>query len=306
MVTLIINQILKMLIILLIGCLCYRLKLIDQYGNTVLANLLLMVINPLVAVMSLQIDYRPELVKGLAVSYLLAFAAHAIAILISEIFIRRNGNDDYAIERFSSVYSNCGFIGIPLVQSILGNEGVFYLTAYMTAFNILSWTHGVTLMTGQFSLKNLKKGLMSPMIVASLAALFLFVTQIRIPEVPADALRYVSSMNTPIAMLIAGVSVAQTDLLKTLKNRCIYLVSALKLLLIPSLVLLMLSFCPVSYEIALTILVAAACPVAATGTAFSLRFHKNYRYSSEMYAFSTLFSLVTIPLFVLAAEHILM
>jgi hypothetical protein len=305
MVLLIVNQILKMLIILLIGYLCYKLGLIDQHGNTTMANLLLMVVNPLVAVMSLQTDYRPELLHGLAMAYLLAILSHIIEILISQLLIRKNGNDECAIERFSCVYANCGFIGIPLIQSVMGSEGVFYLTAYMTTFNILSWTHGMALMTGTVSWKNLKQGLLSPMILASILGLALFALQIRIPDVPADALTYIANMNTPLAMLIAGVSVAQADLVGMLKNPRIYLISALKLLLIPALVLVMLLFIPVEREIAMTTLIASACPVAASGTAFALRFGKNYRYASQQYAFSTLLSLVTIPCIVFVAEHFL-
>ena len=311
MVTIIINQIIKMLLILLLGCLCYRLKLIDETGNKMLANLLLLVVNPLVAITALQTDCRPELVSGLLISYLLAIAAHLLAILIAHVVIRRSAAADgtvpddsgnYALERFSCVYSNCGFIGIPLVQSILGDEGVLYLTAYVTVFNIFSWTHGIGLITGQTSLKQLKKGIFSPMVIACLTGLTLFFGRIKIPQVPSDAIHYVADMNTPLAMLIAGVSVAQTDLLKMLKNARIYFISALKLLLIPLVTLLILSVLPVSFHVALTILVAVACPTGATGTAFALKFHKNYRYASELYAFTTLLSLATIPVFVYAAE----
>lgn len=316
MVVLIINQIIKMLLILLLGCLCYRLKLVDEDGNKMLANLLLLVVNPLVALTALQTDCRPELISGLLISYLLAVATHLLAIFISHFLIRKadkntagktflSGGEDYPLERFSCVYSNCGFIGIPLVQSILGDEGVLYLTAYMTVFNIFSWTHGIGLITGRFSLAQLKKGLLSPMVIACLAGLILFFGRIKIPQVPSDAINYVAGMNTPLAMLIAGISVAQTDLLKMLKNARIYFVSALKLLLIPLVTLLILAVLPVSFNVALTILVAAACPTGATGTAFALKFHKNYRYMSEIYAFTTLLSLATIPLFVYAAELLL-
>lgn len=305
MLILIVNQILKMLLILILGYACYRLKLIDQAGNKSLANLLLMVVNPLVAVMSLQIDYRPELVHGLLISYLLAILAHLAGIAISQIMVRKTGNEDYAIERFAIIYSNCGFIGIPLIQSTLGSEGVFYLTAYMTVFNIFSWTHGVSLMTGKTSLRDLRKGLLTPMILACLLGLVLFFARIRIPSVPADAMNYVASMNTSLAMLIAGMSVAQTDLKKMFHNIRLYYIIALKLLVMPAIVLLILAVLPVPSDVAMTILIAAACPAAATGTAFALKFQKNYRYSSELYSFSTLLSLVTIPLFAYAGERLL-
>lgn len=306
MFVIIVNQILKMLLLLLLGCLCFRMKLVDEAGSKVLANLLLMVVNPMLAIVSLQTEYSAHLAQGLLVAYLLAFLTHLVAAILSTVLIRTTGNPDCGIDRFASMYSNCGFIGIPLVQSILGNEGVLYLTAYMTVFNFFSWTHGVMIMTGTFSLKELKKGLLSPMIFASILGVVFFFGRIHIPDLLLDSMNYVAGMNTPLAMLIAGISVAQTDLLSMLRNRKLYLISASKLLIMPALLLLVLTLIPVDPMVGCTMLVAAACPVAATGTAFALRFHKNALYASELYAFTTIASLVTIPLFVFAAERLIL
>lgn len=306
MFTLIVNQILKMLLLMLLGCVCYRLKFIDQNGNKMLSNLLLMIVNPILAIVVLQTDYSPHLVSGLLTAYLLAFLTHGVMVIVSTLLIRNQKDPDCCIDRFSSMYANCGFMGIPLVQSILGNEGVLYLTAYMTVFNLFSWTHGIIIMTGKTTRKDLQKGLLSPMIIASILGLVLFFLQIRLPAVLGDAMTYVSNMNTPLAMMIAGISVAQTDFSKMLKNRKLYFTSAVKLLLMPALVLAGLAVAQVDSTVACTTLIAAACPVAATGTAFALRFHKNYKYSSELYAFTTIASLATIPLFVYAAERLLL
>ena len=305
MFSIIITQIIKMLLLLLVGYACCRFRLIDQNGNKSMANLLLMVVNPILAITALQADYDPRLVKGLLTSSALALAAHLIGIALSTVLSRKTGNADYSIERFSAMYSNCGFMGIPLVQSILGSEGVLYLTAYITVFNLLSWTHGMILMTGNTSWKNLKKGLLSPMILASMLGLILFFTRIRFPALIGDTLDYIAGMNTPLAMIIAGVSVAQTNLPAIFRNKKLYLVSFLKLLLMPALVLAALLALRSDSVPACAILIAAACPAATTCTAFALRFQKNYRYASEIYAFTTLSSLATIPLFVYAAERLL-
>lgn len=305
MFLIIINQIFKMLLLLLLGYACFKWKIIDEHGNKVLANLLLMVVNPVLAIMALQADYEARLISGLLLSYLLAIATHLGAIVLSNVLVKKPGNENVSIERFSAMYSNCGFMGIPLVQSTLGAEGVLYLTAYMTVFNICSWTHGMILMTGSMTMKNLKKGLLSPMIIASITGLILFFSRLRFPGTIADTLSYVSGMNTPLAMIIAGVSVAQTDIGRMLKNKNIYFISCIKLLIMPAIVLAVLTLIPVSQTVAYTILIAAACPAAATCTAFALRFQKNYTYASEIYAFSTLFSLITIPIFVYLAEILL-
>ncbi|MCD7715271.1 MAG: AEC family transporter [Lachnospiraceae bacterium] len=315
MFSIIITQIIKMLLILFVGILCSRLNLIDDHANQGLANLLLLVVNPIVTLMAMQADYEPELVTGLLISFALAVVTHLLMIPVSNILIKKDGNDDFSIERFAVIYSNCGFFGIPLVQSILGSEGVLYLTAYMTVFNVFSWTHGLGLMTRDTSdrqhagfaasLKTLLKNLCTPMIFACVIGLTLFALQIKFPAVLTDTLNCIGNMNTPLAMIIAGVSVAQTNISEMLKNRRIYLVTFAKLLLMPAIVFVILLLVKVDSTVAYTILVASACPCAATGTAFALKFHKNYAYSSEIYAFSTLCSLVTIPAFILAAERLL-
>lgn len=305
MFTIIINQIFKMVLLLVLGIICYRFKLIDQSGNKMLANLLLLIVNPLLIFMSLQVDYTPALISGFLLMLLLAIITHLLAIFLAHLLIPKKENRDYAIERFSIIYPNCGFIGIPLLQSVLGSEGVFYLSAYIVIFNIFSWTHGVVLMQGKTSLKELKKGLISPTIFACVFGLLLFFLQIRIPAVLADTFNYISSMNTPLAMIIAGVSVAQTDLNVMLKNKRVYFVTFCKLLLMPTVILALLVPLHIPMVVACTLVIAVSCPVAASCTAFSLRFQKNYKYASELYAFTTICSLFTIPLFVYAAEHML-
>lgn len=304
MFTIIINQILKMLLLLLLGVACYHLKFIDQKGNKMLANILLMIVNPALIFMSLQKDYTPELVSGLLIAYVLAFATHVIAILFARLVIKKE-NPEHAVEQFAIIYSNCGFIGVPLINSVFGSDGVLFLTAYMTVFNIFAWTHGFTLMSGNHSLKEFKKGFFSPTVIACLSGLILFIFQIRLPVLLADTLTYISDMNTPLAMIIAGVSVAQTNPGHMLRNKKIYFITFCKLVLIPAIILVLLIPFQVNRTVAYTILIAAACPAATTGTAFALRFQKNYKYASELYTFTTLCSLITIPLFVYAAERLL-
>lgn len=356
MFSVIMTQIIKMLLILFVGILVSRLHLIDDHANKALANLLLLVVNPIVAITALQTDYSPDLVRGLLISYALAVLTHLIMIPVSALLIRkpeekRDAADNCAVERFAVIYSNCGFIGIPLVQSILGSEGVLYLTAYMTVFNIFSWTHGLGLMTkdaaasdrhidstrkdsvsgnsmsntqessaqavnskqksahtaGSFSAsaRALLRHLCTPMILASTLGLVLFFLQIKFPPILSDTLSYIGNMNTPLAMIIAGVSVSQVNIPAMLRDPRVYLVSFGKLLLMPTIVFVILLLVHVDSTVAYTILVASACPCAATGTAFALKYHKNYAYSSELYAFSTLCSLITIPAFLYAAERLL-
>lgn len=304
MFILIFEQLMKMFFILLLAFICYRIRLVDQNGNKTVSNLLLLVVNPILIITVYQIKYDPELVRGLLLSFAAAVLTHVLGIIISTMLIRPKGSD-YCIERYSAMYSNCGFIGIPLIGSVLGDTGVFYLSAYMVIFNLFSWTHGVMLMEKKFSLKNLKQGLLSPMFIATFIAVILFFLQIKIPSVLLDSMNYIADMNTPLAMMVAGFSVAQADIGKMCRNIKIYYTSAIKLLLLPLCMIPLLILFRLSPEISMPTLIAASCPAATTGTMMAIRYRQNYTYASEIFALSTVLSVVTLPVIVLIAERLL-
>lgn len=306
-VSVILNQVILMLILVVAGFISFKTHIITEEGNKHLSNLLILLVNPVVIFVSYQRDFSPELLAGLGQAFLLSLLGFGIAMAVAYLCLRRSGKYDVAVERFSVIYSNCGFMGIPLVMAMLGTEGVFYLTAVMTAFNLIVWTHGLFLFTGtgQFSIKGLLRALCSPAILAVPVGLLCFLLQWRVPQVLYDALEYVSNMNTPLAMLIAGATVAQTNLLKAFARGRIYYVSFLKLLLVPALIVLALSLFPLPQIVLLTVAVAMASPTATMGTIFAIRYDRNAVYASELFAVTTILSAVSLPLVVFLAERLL-
>lgn len=305
MFILIFEQLVKMFIILLLAFLCYRIGLVSQEGNKSVSNLLLMVVNPVLIITVYQTEYDPVLVRGLLLAFLAAAVSHIAGIVISTILIRSGSGPDYTIERFSAMYSNCGFIGIPLISSVLGSTGVFYLTAYMAVFNLFTWTHGVTLMEKKCSLKSIGRGLASPMFIATLCAIALFFLRVELPGVILDSMNYIADMNTPLAMMVAGFSVAQADIRRMCTRFRLYFVSAIKLIIFPLCMIPVLFLMHLPREVSMTMLIAAACPAATTGTMMAIRYKQNYTYASEIFALSTVLSVLTMPLIVLAAEQLL-
>jgi malate permease and related proteins len=299
------NQIIVMFLIIIVGIISYKFKLIDKESNKKLSDLLLMLVNPLVIFVSYQRDFSKELLNGLMISFLLAIITHVFGIFISYIVLRGKNNPDVVIERFSSIYSNCGFMGIPLVNGIFGGEGVFFITAYMTIFNLFIWTQGLIMMVGKQDKKTMLKTLISPTLIAIVLGVIFFILQIRVPDIVFKTADYVASMNTPLAMMIAGVTIAQTDIRKVFAKIRIYLVVIVKLLLIPGILLIIYSRFPIHKTVITTAILAAACPTAATGTLFALKYNKNALYASEIFAITTVASMATIPLIMALTELIL-
>lgn len=289
------GQIFTMFVIVLIAIIFYKKKLIDDKGNEVLSNLLLYLINPCILFCSYQKKFDANMLKGLFICLVVGLLSHLLGMIISVIFLR-NKNEDLINERMAVIYTNCGFLAIPLVNKIYGYDGVFYLTAYITVFNFLIWSHGVIYMRGFSDKKDILKAFVSPAGFAIIIGIIFYISGIVLPDIIMSPLQYLGNMNTPVAMLIAGVCIAQTDILKIFKNKRIYFVTFLKLILLP--LIFILIFKPILGDTVLmgVLTIATASPTATMCMIFAVQFKKNSTYASEIFAVTTLFSLITIPL----------
>ncbi len=298
-------KIAEMFILLLMGVMSYKGGLIDEGSSKKLSNFLLMVVCPCLIIHSYQIEYRPELLRGLMLCLLFSAISLALDVVIAQAAIRPGSGPDTAIDRMGVIYSNCGFIGIPLIEGVLGKEGVFYVTAYLTMFNILIWTHGVSLMQKGSSIRENLKNLNTPTIYAIILGLLLFFLQIRIPDILLNPIASIGGMNTPLAMLVAGVSLAQSKLLQSLKSRRTYFISLMKLIVIPLATLLMLVLLKAERNTAYVVFICAACPTGAMTTMFALKYNRDARYASEMFCTTTFFSMITMPVLTFLAGILL-
>ncbi len=299
------KQVSVMLILICIGAICFKTRLVSLEGNKSLTNLVLYIVNPAVIIVSYQQDFSPRLFKGLGYALLLSAAGLLLFIAVSYLFLRGKDKDSISIERINASYSNCGFMGIPLALALFGSEGVLYITAINTVFNIMVWTHGVFTISGEKSEVSFKKIITNPTILATILGFLLFVFQIRIHGLLFDTLSYVNNIITPLAMFVAGVTIANSSLLKALRKPKIYFVSALKLIITPVILILLLYFFPCPNETAkITTIVGLSCPSATIGTMLAIRFDKNSSYSSQMFGLSTILSVVTLPIIVYIAKAV--
>ncbi|NLP34960.1 MAG: AEC family transporter [Clostridiales bacterium] len=295
------KQIITMILLMSIGMLCFRTGLIDDDMNKKLSNFVLMLVNPLVIFLSYQRDFHKDLLVGLMISLFLAVLSFAINILLSGIIFRKDKDNNRAIERFACIYSNCGFIGIPLVNGMFGSEGVFFITAYMTVFNLLVWTHGVILMSGKRDWKSIRKAFLSTSVIATISGFVFFLLRIQLPEFLMDPLRALGNTNTPLAMIVAGVSIAQTNIRELIRNIRIFQVSLVKLLVLPIIIAALFSLLPYEQTVTATSILANACPTATTLIMFAYKYEKKVTYASQLFAATTLLSMITIPIIMLFA-----
>lgn len=301
------ERVLIMAVILVIGAVAYLTGVVSKDGTKTLSSVELKIVNPLLIFMSYQTEFDSGRFRGLIWAFLLSAGAFAVMIPLASL-IRRPSDDPEQngrriVERFSCIYSNCGFMGIPLVSALYGSEGVLYLTGFITVFNLLVFTHGYMMMKEQRDLTALRQAVTSPTVIAVILGAICYVARLRLTSIPGagqifnDAFQFVADMNTPLAMIIAGATAAQSSLLKSLTDRGIMLTTAVKLIVMPSVTIGLLALLPESIPALpkLVVCIACACPAATTGTMFALLFDKNARRCSEIFAVTTILSLLTLP-----------
>lgn len=293
MVWILVRQILQMFLLAGLGYALFKTKKISQEGSKALGNILIYLALPAVIINGFLVERTAERVTGILVSAAVAAVLLLLSILIARAFFKKD-----AIAAFSGAFSNPGFFGIPLIIASVGQGAVFYVACYIAFLNIGQWTYGVSILNGQpirqgFQLKKLIK---APFIIAILIGLALFITQLRLPPVVSGALSAVAGLNTPLAMFTVGIYLAQTDLVGMLKKKSVYLVSAVRLVIIPLVSLALLALLPQSlHDMKLALLLAIACPVGSNVAVYAQLHGKDYPYAVETVVISTLLSILTIP-----------
>ncbi len=291
------NQVFVMFLLILIGVVCLKTKAITPETNKQLGDIALLVVMPCVILHAYQTEYDPALAKGLFIALALAILSHVIAILIS-FTLRKSDKRDVKPEKFSIIYANAAFMAIPLITATFGDIGVFYLSAYITVFNLLQWTHGIFLMSDKKDKQNFLKQLLSPAIVCICIGLLIFFFRITLPSPISKVISFVADMNTPLAMIATGGFIAQTNIFKAFTNLRVYFIAFIKLILLPLICMGIFKLLPVDPTISTVMLIVSACPCATSTIFFSSRFNRDSGYASQLVTLSTLLSIITIPLIV--------
>jgi predicted permease len=293
------EQILIMIILMLVGVLSAKLNILDEATNKKLSSFLMLIVTPAVVIVSYSRPFETELLTDLIWAFFLSLISFSIAVIVSSIIFKTRKQNSYPIEKFALAFPNVGFLGIPLINGIFGSTGVFFVTAYLSVVLIFLWTYGTMLMTGKSDLKSIKKALLSPVMISIYVGFVIFIFSISLPNIVYAPISFLSGMNAPLAMLIAGVSLANIDLKATIKIKRVYFVSAISLIVLPSLTVL--AFLPfnISPIVFGTIIIASACPAAANIIPFAYQYEKDHVLATQIFAMSTLLSLFTIPFILL-------
>jgi len=285
--------------LMVVGFVCAKLGVtgpeFNKYANKCLVNVFLVctIINSAVNIEPSLTNLQILEVFGLFCLSFLLF------ILVAWLSVRIFGikGKDRGVARDLIIFMNNGFVGLPVVEAVLGVEAVFYASLSNIIFNILLYTLGYAqLQSDGFKTKFHISDLMNMPMVAVLISIILFVFRIPVPEMIADTVSTLSAATVPLSMIIIGTSLGAIPLKSSFGDWRAYAVSFVRLIVCPLVVaLVMKPFVSNPYIIGVIIIIAA-CPSAMIITSLCISSNHNEALSSKSIFISTLLCAVTMPL----------
>ena len=302
------TQVLILAVIVVIGFLGDRLGFFTEKTARGCNDLLFYIITPAVIINSFaSIGFSKENALDFLFAVLCAFAFHAVAIVLSLFVFNKGERDKNVIFKYATVYGNMGYMGLPLSQAVMktvagnGDIGVFYCSAAVVVFNVICFTHGVSLMSGGGEKFSFKKLFINPGIIGILIGAPIFLLGINVPEIIKTPLVHLGNMNTPLAMVLFGTYLSKSNFKTMFKQGNIYVTAILKLVVLPLVAILGFYLFGVRGNLLVVASVFVSAPTATNTTMFAAKFGNYTAIASQVTGLVSILAIITMPLCVALA-----
>jgi len=293
------NQVIVLFIIMMVGFYAKKKNFLNNTVDKGLSELLINITLPFMIVTSFNIKYQAEMVNNAQKILIYSFIIHIGLIFIGKLLFFKFPKDKQQVFRFITIFCNVGFMGYPVLESIYGGIGVFYAAIFNIPFNILVWTVGVMLFTGEKDFKSMRKAVANPALIAVFIGLILFAFSISLPIPIETSLKLVGSTTTPISMLIIGSMLAEMQFKNIFSDLSIYYATAVRLLLVPMIVYVVLKLLKVDTFLLNICVILQAMPAAVMAPIIAEKYGGDSLLASQCVFITTIVSVITIPIVIL-------
>ena len=298
------QQVLVLFILIGVGVVGGKCQLFGREAVAGMTEIVLLFATPCVIIQSFQRPFDKNMLGGLGAAALAAVLVHAVAIGIATLVFRDENEARRRVLRFGVVFSNAGYMSLPLQEALLGEDGVFYGAVYVAVFNLVLWSYGLILMSGGEGRLSPRKLLLNPGVIGLTAGLIIFFFSIPLPEWVSAPIRHLAALNTPLPMLVIGYHLAGANISAALRDRRGAVAIALRLAVIPLLTLGGMALCGVRGTLLVACVIAASAPMAAATTMFATKYRQDTALSVNLVSLSTVLSMLTMPLVVGLAQSL--
>lgn len=296
-------QMLALLLMIGAGYFMTKKGMLDEHTNNQMSDMIVQIFNPLLVLASaassvgqVSMDAM-KLAGGIAVGMFAAFIA--AGKLLAPFFDK--DREQRKIFQLMFVFSNVGFIGIPVISSIFGTEYVVYVTEFMLVYTLVFYTYGIALMDGKLTAASIR-AMINPGTVSGLLAMAIIIFSIQLPDFLKTAVTYLGNVTSPMALVAVGFALAQSDLKKIFGQPRLYVFSVIKLLLFPLLLLPLLRLVLGGSDLLAVCMVMFGMPVGNMPLILGNQRGLNVTACSAAIILSTVLCVLTVPVLMIFAQ----
>lgn len=299
---LLMNQIIQLFIMIFMGFIIVKAKLLKAEDSKILSVIVLYLIIPCVIINAFQVDYTPQTVKGLLIALAGSVMTQVILLIVVSILGRVFHLNE--VEVASIYYSNSGNLIVPIVTFILGKEWVLYGCVFMSVQLVFIWTHCKKIISRE-STYDWRKIVLNINMISIAIGIILFLTRIHLPAIINNTLNAVGSMIGPASMIVTGMLFAGMNFKQIFANKRVYFVSFFRLIIVPVIALFLIkcsqlsTFSSNGNKLMLIVFLAIITPSASTVTQMCQVYENDSQYASAINVVTTLLAIVTMPLMVM-------
>ncbi len=295
-----ISRVMAVFLLIVIGYTARKAKVLDKNLVRGISGFILNVAIPFTVIAGFDRSIPKTALPDLLSTGLWAIILHSVAIVLSTLAYRKLPDVERKVISYGTVFSNCGFMGFPVVASTYGKIGVMYASIYVVVFQTFIWTYGVALFSGGKAWAKLAKALINPGIISVAIGAVLWFLPFDLPVFMSDAIGFMSDLTTPLSMVVVGASLAEVPLKGLAEGWELWLGTAARIVLMPLISLGIIKILGINDLPAKVAVFLTAMPVAAQSVMFAERYEADVGLASRLVFVTTVLSALTIPLFALA------
>jgi len=299
------NVVAMLFTMLLVGFGARKLGWVNDVTSKQISNLLIKVAQPLLIISSqVKVEYSVENLKNGAVVFLIGIVAHGILSVLAFVSTRfLSDKDKRKICEFALIFANCGFLGYPVMEAVMGPQGLFYASIYVMTFNIYTWTWGMVILgRGRDDIKIKPRNMIINFgTIPCILGLGLYVSQLPIPGFIVDGMSSIGSTCTPLSVFLCGMLLAKVQFKKIFTRISVYYVSVLKLVVFPVIITALAKLCHLPDTMIYVAAIMSALPTAANTVMFAEMYDIEQEYAAQIVGTATALCVVSVPLVVYLA-----
>ncbi len=292
-----------MVLLILAGVWLRRRGTITDGGRDCITDVMMQLVLPCNIFLSFRLEVEPGVFQKFGATMLISLLVMLGVALLGKLLYGTKPEQQARVFQYGLINSNALFIGLPVIQSLLGDPGVVQQNMYMIFVRVFCWSYGLSLYTGEKAnwRQSVKKLLTHPCMVATILGAAFLVFRLPLPSFAERTLAYCSNCQMALSMLLIGTILAELKWKKLLRLD-IWGFALVRLVLVPGLTWLGCCLFRVDAIVTATCVLMAGMPAASLTAVLAARYRCDAGLASLIVTVSTLLSVVSVPVWFLILQ----